>query len=228
MPIILRGYRCGVADTIRCNNIDSPLGDLALKRAGVTLASLISGAVQIDADDLKDSGGNSVISSDGSGALTLESTPLADIEDLISNGSANKAWYPCIAEIESQVGSIKNHSANDGITNVDATDFWLLYTCGLPTNKGGKKLYVDAVRVELKTAAAADYVTQIEVVGVDHDTNTTLVTEATDRTTAGQYDTTFTAADCSSYTKVVVQVSTLVTNASGLIIRGIYVRAYYE
>jgi hypothetical protein len=116
-------------------------------------------------------------------------------------GSANSAWVPMVLELETVVGKILNRSAYD-ITNADTTDVSFSMLLPLPTNRGGKKLYIKGIRVMIWAAAATYYLNQIIVYGVRYNAATELLNDGTDRTSANLYTYAFAAADVSSYNEI--------------------------
>jgi hypothetical protein len=146
------------------------------------------------------------------------------------SGSSNSYWMPCIHEGTDQPGKVL--FAGWRLSNVDSTDLFTFYKLPLPTNKGGLKLYVESMKVSVFDADANDYVNVFEVYGNDSQsggaTAATLINqEATNRTAAGEYETTFTATDCSSYVNVMAGLGLVCTTAAEVDIVDVSLKVYY-
>jgi hypothetical protein len=163
------------------------------------------------------------------GAVTSAAGTTASMQALLMYGSANAAYVPCVFEVEGTavIGKVGYSSGTAMLANVDGSDMVLRYVLALPTNKGSLKLYTTGFRISIYDADADDYVTSVKMYGMDHDTVTSLLEDATDRTAQGVYTSTVAAADCSSYKQIVVLVGCFNTNAADLDIACVEVNCYY-
>jgi hypothetical protein len=190
----------------------------------------VGGDLTVTGNDIKDSGGNTCISFDGSGAIDAlalgDSLTLAYLKDLLMWGSANAAWVPLIP-----VGgnSFSHHRVIYGyITNLGADNLYLSFLLPIPTVKGSLKLYVDDVRYEIDDADADDYVTAIYMYGWDGSSRGTIDSDTTDQTSAGTITWSRSATDVSSYESIWVQIETVNTNASDLDLTSFQILCYYS
>jgi len=140
-------------------------------------------------------------------------------------GANNKAWVPCIYAASSPTTVPIAYGGH--MSNPDDTDVWWSFILPLPTVKGGLKLYISGLRVDLFDADAGDYVDTRRIYGGSATASTELVTEeTTNLISQGQYDWTFTAVDCSSYGTISSLLQLVVTNAYDLKLT-VAIRCYY-
>lgn len=164
----------------------------------------------------------------GDPAAAQDATTYAFVAKHCMIGSDNAAWIPCVFEIEEEIGKIYyDNTAGGGMTNVDGTDLSLLYRCPLPTNRGGLKLYVSGVRVELSDADNGDEITNIYVGCENYAGATQINNDATDYETPATVEQTFNAVDASGKASAFVVVDAVCTNAADFALRGVTLRCYY-
>jgi len=142
-------------------------------------------------------------------------------------GSGNAANIPCIYSGHSTT-TYKVYRDTLGIHNIDGTNFSLFFTCPLPTNRGGKKLYVGDVIVDLSDADADDKIIYLFVRGYDYDSAATINDSAAERTAPGSYTYDFTPADASAYKIVVIQFNVEANNAADFDLRSVVLECYYD
>jgi len=103
--------------------------------------------------------------------------PYIDAATMI--GAANSEYIVCAYNENSQIPrSIRN--AGGGITNIGTANPIVMFVLDLPTNRGGKKLYIDGMKLAILDADENNYVTLIYLYGftyagghVNIDTNET-------------------------------------------------------
>jgi len=170
--------------------------------AGQTIDNAIDALIAAHAGD--DDAHHAVVESHDD----LDDTTLtgAYLEDLLSFGSTNSAWY-ALMPLRS-TATIAFRDAGYGATNVVTTggSLYLVWWCGLPTNKGGLKLYVNTTRVVIIDADANDYVSRVITRGVDGAAVTSIDDDGTNRQAAGDWDYDLADHDCSGYDRVYVLV----------------------
>jgi hypothetical protein len=222
--------------------IDTLTVDVAAGFTGqVDFAGGVVYKVQNDGDAFfknLDCAGNAVI--DGTGLTTGVHTFTAKIvenggvstaaEAHLMIGSGNKAWIPCTLDGSGYVSSSNGDLiyAATTIGNISGNDGYLRFIIPLPTNRGGLKLYCKDVKITLQDADAAAYVDEIVLQGVTNTGGASVLTDATNRTTAGDHTTSNTADDMSGYDHAQVRVKIMVDAAGELDISGVYVECYYD
>ena len=142
-------------------------------------------------------------------------------------GAANHAWVPCAYMDTYETGTWR---ASVGLLyNIGSTNTQLSFMLPLPTNRGGKSLYVDGIRVSVYQANATNYVDTIQARGLTYLAATQLVgfADAANRTAQGLYETTPTAVVCSGYEQIVVAADVVTADLHGLRIAGTALRCYY-
>lgn len=146
-------------------------------------------------------------------------------------GSANAAWVPC------PVGSGQHADYYTGSfsTNIGAGGWYFTCDLPLPTNRGGKKLYIDGIRVAVWAANATNYINQIDVYGLTAAASTVIYTEADNQTSTGlKEDGTGTmdawgaATDCSGYLAIRVVMAITTANAGAWGIAATLLSCYYN
>lgn len=139
-------------------------------------------------------------------------------------GSANQAWIPC-----TYMGNTAENMPAWAVhmTEWDAGDYNTGWQLPLPTNRGGKKLYVSGIRILLKDADATNYIDNIYLYGVTATGQTIKQTDTTNYTTTGEKNFTFTAEDMSSFQMVHVGVDIHSTNPGDLDFL-VLARCYYD
>lgn len=140
-------------------------------------------------------------------------------------GSSNREYVSLVHETTTRGG---DHTRADGyISNDSTTNLWWQFLLTLPTNRGGKKLYIDAQKVIVAKAGLSDYVNTANVYGGVYTGTTLLNTDTQNRTAPGSYVDSFTAVDCSSYDFIVGYINTVVGTATNLSLR-MSLRCYYD
>lgn len=146
-------------------------------------------------------------------------------------GAANSAWIPCpMAMTDHQGNSIWRGYAG-GYSNIAAAAAtFCLATLPLPTNRGGLKLYIKGMRLEVVDSDASDYITSIlvrkknhagwdAIASIDHDT--------VHGTGVGQFTNAFGAVDCSARSSVVMEIQVVSATALELEIAMPLLDCYY-
>ena len=139
-------------------------------------------------------------------------------------GSGNAAWVPCVLAGGSNFDDFR---AIDFIENRGANDLYLRLMLPLPTNKGGKKLYVSGVRVGLVDADDDDYLNMIKVIGLKYSTSDALYQNYGDWKSQQKVEYTFTGKNASGYDQVAVTLHIVATSYRDVKISGILLKCYY-
>ena len=92
---------------------------------------------------------------------------------------------------------------------------------------GSLKLYIDGYQVDIEDADANDYLDRLWVYGVDHDSLTDVIDDATNRTAPGQYSTSGGGHDMSGYTSVKVIAAIISSTSAEFAITGMFLSCYY-
>lgn len=153
----------------------------------------------------------------------------SDFNAALMIGSANSEYIVCeYNEHSSTTRAIRNFG--QGITNVSATDPTINFVLPLPTNRGGKKLYIGGVKLAVLDADANNYVTLIDLVGFTYAGGHNVIdTNGTDYTTPQEVEDGYgTDYDVSSYDYVVVKVSMWVDTADACDIGNPLLDCYYD
>lgn len=150
-------------------------------------------------------------------------------------GSDNAAWIPCpfmgsfVADADAGYKTYLYLIRNTGETDND-----LVFMCPLPTNRGGKKLYVKGIQFGLINADANDYVDRVYVSYYYYHSAPTIYEQTTNVTTTGDkvsgsgLDAWGSADDCSAGDYVSVLIETVCTTASDLDIGHVQLQCYYD
>lgn len=140
-------------------------------------------------------------------------------------GSANKAWVscPCIGSSDFSAMTVV-----ESIRNVSGTEFYFEFQLPLPTNRGGKKLYVDRVMVLLNQADANNKITMIKVLGFKYDSATLLLNDTTSYTSQQQIEVATTSTDAYSYNIIAVNLYATVATGGNLKVLGVQLRCWYD
>ena len=141
-------------------------------------------------------------------------------------GSANAAWVPCSLIGWSATASA-NISINGFISNVDATDFYIVWKCPLPTVKGALKLYVSGTQLELFDADGTNFITVTYVEFYNDGAQNRVDTDPTNKNSAGLHQDTFAALDASGNDSINVRAVCEVADANALDVVGMSLRCYY-
>jgi hypothetical protein len=180
-------------------------------------------------DELRNSGQNAQSSTTAHANGTLTH---AQLEAALMIGAANYAWVPLIYE-ESDANSGRSYYG--AISNPGTSACSWTYKLPLPTNRGGKKLYVSDLKLTVEAANGTNYVDGVYLYCVDADGDeTTVYTGAADnRSAKGEYNYSgstdvFGTYDLSSYVSVTVMVLTVVANANALKVGALNLKCYYD
>jgi len=149
------------------------------------------------------------------------------LEAALMIGSANKEYVSTAFAITDVVGAVKEGTqriANASTTN--ATAFF--YLSGFPLARGGKKLYVDALEINLYAANSTNYIDAVRISGLTSSATTALFNDATNKTTVGKKTYTFTAIDLSVYDTIDVYVRYIVDTIGALKFEPPRLRIYYD
>jgi len=167
-----------------------------------------------------------LVSSGSAYGAGVTSTLLTALQALTMYGAANAAWVPCAFE-GGNVQADYEINVTGTITNTGAGAMGLIFTLPYPPTKGSLKLYVSGTEVGLDDADASNFVTAVYVLGITFDTQAVIDVVGTNLTTIAAHQDTFTAVDCSSYDKVIVNVECTNPNAGNLDISYVTIRCYY-
>ena len=134
-------------------------------------------------------------------------------------GSANAQYVPLV--LDGHTLATKSLKISGGIwTNADTNNKNAVFTLPLPTNRGGKKLYINAFNIIVKDADSNNKVTNASLKGLTYNSFVELAADATDLETVNSasdtHEYTFTAVDCSGYDKINLTISDSVATAGNL------------
>jgi hypothetical protein len=153
----------------------------------------------------------------------------SDFNAALMIGSANSEWIPCMYN-----GSWGHDEINIArtVSNAGATDLVIIYSLPLPTNRGGKKLYLGDFLVHLHDADASNYIHYVDIYGMSFGSETLLYTDGTNRMAASANATQYTYAtaigDVSAYYNIQVQIRTVNATANDLDISNVLLKCYYD
>lgn len=158
---------------------------------------------------------------------TLESEILAHL----MVGSANKQYIACTAR--GQYPDPSDWAAsNASVWRAKSTATRVTFDLPLPTNRGGKKLYVKAWAIGVFDADANNYITRVRILKYKCDTGalseTTVRDYNTDIDSAQCFSENLTANDCSGYTHVYVIVDVTVADDDALDFISPSLEVYYD
>jgi hypothetical protein len=142
-------------------------------------------------------------------------------------GAANSAWIPCCFQRVNDSADINDHQTifRGSAASADAL---LGFLCPLPTNRGGKKLYVKGIRIQLQAADADDYIDDVSLRGITATGAATVQTDTTNRTAPGEYIASFTAEDMSAYKAALAMTTWAMNTANQLGLMGMQLDCYYD
>lgn len=150
-------------------------------------------------------------------------------------GVANACKIPCNMYTSNEPFKTGATTGGTALRNAGGTDFLFTVTLGIPMNRGGLKLYINNIYVGCSDADGGDYITAVGVYGMAHDSQTSLYTDGSNRTTPAEFyagDGTWAAwgaaTDCSGYVNVLIYIQVFATNASDLDINYIAINCYYD
>lgn len=159
---------------------------------------------------------------------TEHSTNYATEADLMI-GAGNSAWIPCmfIGIQDSNDDSYYIYQSTN-IRNTGATDVDYAFVLPLPTNRGGRKLYINTFRLYCGLLNGTNYVTRVSVKGIYDDASPVNEwLDSTDKTTSGQIDYDLSDLDVSGYDQINLEVQTTVATAGYTRISGVWIECYY-
>ena len=161
---------------------------------------------------------------------TLTTATQAQIDDLLMFGSANAAYVPMIIVGGDNIASYR--VVLGLVLNRGVDDFSTTWALPKPTNKGGLKLYLSDLKYAAQDADVDDYIDLVTIYGLNGTTKTSLDTDGTNHTTAG--DKTFAGAvfpaavlDVSSYQNVWIQIAHRATGANQNAMTNVRMECYY-
>ena len=176
-----------------------------------------AGAAVLDEDDM---------ASDSATKISTQQSIKAYIDAANMIGAANAAWVPC----QLMGGPLQAYWETQKVgyvANLGADDLDMIYSCPLPTTRGGLKLYVAGTRVGLGDADATDYVDNTYVYGITGTSQTQIDVVTTNRNTAAVHEDIFAAVDASSYERVVVWLECVNASLNQLDIYSVLLKCYY-
>jgi len=141
-------------------------------------------------------------------------------------GSGNSALIPCSYQAESSHETIDTTAGH--LSNAGATDAWWIFSCPLPTNRGGKALHIGDVVIEIAVADADDFIDNITVEAVRDDATLNHITDGTNRTAQGTYTYAAAGRDVSAYSSVVVQLLMRGTTNGEFQLASVLLECYYD
>lgn len=142
-------------------------------------------------------------------------------------GEANAALIPCAYQLpDINPTVVKMETAY--IRNTGTGNSWLLFICPLPTNRGGKKLYIGDLVLHVNQADGTDdFINQVIVNAVDYNSLYEHINDGTNRISQGVYTYTAVGADISAYAQAVVQVK--MDGGNGRVaIASVLLECYYD
>lgn len=152
---------------------------------------------------------------------------LAAVDEHLVIGSENAEWINCPLEMWRETSAFEIN-VYGCVANLGGTDGYVFYSVPLPTNRGGKKLYISGTRVSLVDADVDDFVTITLIRGFTDASFDTLDTDTTDKNTADCHeDLSMGALDCSGHHVIKISLNASVTTANQLEISFVTVRYYY-
>ncbi|KKL17417.1 hypothetical protein LCGC14_2485800, partial [marine sediment metagenome] len=173
--------------------------------------------------------GTNKITGLGDPAAAQDATTKIYVDAALMIGSANAEWIPC-AYMDSAIVDTWRVSNVGTLDNLGATNTSITFTLPLPTNRGGKKLYINGYSIGIFAADADDYVNNSFLKMSKFDTVTTIPNSlvTTNRTAQGEFDTTFAAVDVSGFNQIYLILEVVNTNANQLRITNVAIRCYYD
>ncbi|MHA1925648.1 MAG: hypothetical protein ACW974_07010 [Candidatus Thorarchaeota archaeon] len=136
-----------------------------------------------------------------------------------------QAWYPCVYEVSTPPAKVT--MAGPLFSNVDDTDYQMMFRLPLPLTKGNLRLHVIGCQIGLLGANAANYVSQISVNAMPH-LAMKVMFESEEALTAQQMKAySFAPLDVSSYEAVCVRVWCTVSVPKQLHITSVSLHCYY-
>ena len=139
-------------------------------------------------------------------------------------GSDNAAWVPCPLDGGSSFSAFR---VIEEAMNLGTTDFYPKYTLPLPTNRGGKALYIDAVRVLLSSADTNDYLNMIKVLGLKYNGVVRYYENQGDWKSQQKVEYDFSNQNASNVDQVAVTLHIVATTGNDVRIRGVLLKCYY-
>ena len=164
----------------------------------------------------------------GTGTITVDSKIDAAIA---ASGfpKANKKWADCKSQFGFPPAAFENTGAE--WRNLGATDFSLVFGCGLPLHlEDGKALHIDQVRICLSDGDSTDYMDRIVVYGLNESGGTIILDNGDNWWTLNtNRDLTLsTEYDADTYVGIGIRIYVVATTANDFGLRYIQVRYWYE
>ncbi len=161
----------------------------------------------------------------GRWVLYKDSSGIEGIDAHLMIGSANAQYVPVSVDGSYNAGKSK---ASTYISNVSAGSYNLRLTLGLPTNRGGLKLFVAGTLVSIFDADASDYVSNRIVNGMNHTGVTEIDNQTVNLTTQGRHVDGFGATDCSGFDEVALRLVIESATADELDLAALALLCYYD
>jgi hypothetical protein len=137
----------------------------------------------------------------------------------------DEAWYPCVYEVCSPPGKVM--MAGPVLSNVDGTEYQMIFRLPLPARKGNMSLHVAGCQIGLLGADPGNFVSQISVNGMTH-LAMKVMFQTKEPVNAQQVKAlSFPAHDASGYEGVLVRVWCNVSAPSSLHITSVSLHCYY-
>ena len=145
-------------------------------------------------------------------------------------GSGNSAWVPCIATMVNEYGHSGEvrSSGQSSVTFKGTADTYMCFQLPLPTNRGGKKLYLKGLKVEVRSADGNDYVDRVLIQTANYAGGSVVFDDTTNLTSSQSKTYTFTASDVSGKETVIVAIKAVTTSDDQLNIHGVLIDCYYD
>jgi len=211
---------CGILTMIHANTSRS----LVFDKDGLKLDSGVQVTEIVDEDNMVSDSATKLCTQQSIKKYVDDNAGASDADLMI--GVANRVWVSMLYETWN---TGRPQATYGRLTNIDANDAYWLFKLPLPTNRGGKKLYIDGLKVELADADGNDYITTVIVYAMRYDFGTTaLFSDNSNKTSPASITYPFTAIDVSTLSQVSVLVGTVLTNAGDLDIADVSMRCYYE
>jgi len=149
---------------------------------------------------------------------------LAAVDEHLVLESENAEWINC--PFEGSSVEVSDLMTTLGVIHPVGNSYFI-FSVPLPTNRGGKKLYINGTRVSLMNADASNKVVATYINGHGNSTKSTLDTDPTVKDSVGLHEDTSMTEDCSAYHVIKVALSCAVATPGNLHIQFVTVRYYY-
>ncbi len=135
------------------------------------------------------------------------------------------AWIPCVFEVSSPQGRV--HMAGPLISNIDSTDYQMMFRLPVPAIKGNMRLHIDGCRIGVFGADPANCISQLSINGMTYQAMKVMfeTKEPINTKTLKSYS--MPPHDASNYEAVLVRIWCSVSEASKLHISSVSLHCYY-